>query len=128
MEEVKNWLESFPGWGQAQLHLDMLPAQPGSIGLFPKGDTLLEMKKDLLGNVRCRYARQFQLLVADTDCPRLQRFQDWVAQQSFLGLAPAFGQEQVVRAEKAQLKERAAAGSAVYAVTITAEFTKMFEE
>jgi len=127
MEEVKNWLQSFPGWGQTELHLDMLPAQPGCAGLFPKGDTLLDMKKDLLGNVRCRYARQFLLLVADTDCPWLQAFQEWVARQSFLGLAPKFGEEQTIRAEKGQLKERTAAGSAVYAVTVTAEFVKIFE-
>ena len=128
MEEVKNWLESFPGWGDKVLHLDLLPAQPGSAGLFPKGDTLLEMKEDLLGNVRCRCARQFQLLIADIDCPWLQQFQNWVAQQSFLGLGPQFGEEQTLRAEKGQLKERTAAGSAVYTVTLTAEFVKKFME
>ena len=125
MEEVKNWLESFPGWGQTQLHLDMLPAKPGSAGLFPKGDTLLEVKKDLLGNVRCRWARQFQLLLVD--CPWVQDFQDWVQLQSALELAPQFGDEQILRAEKAQLKERTAAGSAIYAVTLTAEFDKIME-
>ena len=130
MEEVKIWLESFPGWGQTQLYLDMLPAKPGSAGLFPKGDTLLEIKEDLLGNVRCRCARQFQLLITVCDCAAdwMAQFQHWVAQQSFLGLGPQFGEEQTLRAEKGQLKERTAAGSAVYTVTLTAEFVKKFME
>ena len=132
MEEVKNWLMSFPGWGELALHLDSLPAQPGNAGLFPKGDTLLERKKDLLGGVRCRYARQFLLLITACDCkePWLLQLQDWVQRQSALGLAPVFGDEpeqEYIRGEKGALKERTAAGSAVYTVTLTAEFVKKFE-
>lgn len=131
MEEMKKWLQSFPGWGQVQWSIDSLPHQPGNAGLYPKGDELLQIKKDLLGGVRCRCARRFELLlVGDAHTPQLLQLQDWVARQSFLGLAPKFGDEpenELIRAEKAMLKQQTAAGSAIYTVTLTAEFVKKFE-
>jgi len=133
MEEMKNWLQSFPGWGGKVLHFDRLPAEPGNAGLFPRGDELLEVKRDLLGNVRCRCARRFELMLMDcgADAQWLTQLQEWVARQSFLGLAPKFGDEpenELIRAEKGHLKERTAAGTAIYTVTLTAEFVRKFEE
>ena len=133
MEEMKSWLESFPGWGQTVLHVDLLPAQPANAGLYPRGDELLQIRKDLLGNVRCRCRRRFDLLVTAVEdkAQWLEQLADWVARQSALGLAPRLGDEpknEHIRAEKGGLKERTAAGTAVYAVTITAEFVKKFME
>ena len=133
MEKIMTWLQTFPGWGGKVLRLDLLPEKPDSAGLYPKGMQVLECHEDLLGNMRCRYALRLELLVSvcDGGSEWLWQLQQWVAQQSFLGLAPRLGdveRSESIRAEKACLKERTAAGTAIYSVTLTAEFEKLFEQ
>lgn len=135
LEALRQWLRSFPRWGDAPVHIDCLPVQPENGGLYPLGMEVLERKTDLLGTVRLRCRQKFAL--HKTVCPGedhaawLLQLQQWVLEQSALGLAPRFGDDpgaEYIRAEKGGLKELTAAGTAVYTVTLTAEFVKKFEE
>lgn len=135
LEVLCQWLRTFPAWGDAALHIDSLPAQPENAGVYPQGVEVLERKEDLLGNVRLHCRQRFELhrtVTPGQDNARwLEAFQQWVQQQSALALAPRFGDDPAaehIRGEKGRLKEITAAGTAVYAVTITAEFVKQYEE
>lgn len=127
LEEMKNWLATFPLFGEVVLTTDVLSAQPGDCGLFPQGSELLQSKEDVLGN---RTARMRQLFLLRRNAVRgvdaaawLLEFQKWVAQQSLQGLAPKLGQEQTIRAEKGRLIRTDTAGTGVYEVRLIAEYT-----
>ena len=133
LETLERWLRAFPLWGQEEIRTDALPLRPGSVGLFPQGVEVLEEKTDLLGNVsiRCRQKFELQKVVCPGEDPArwLLQLQQWMLEQSALGLAPRFGDvpaAEQIRAEKGRLKEITAAGTAVYTVTITAEFVKRY--
>ena len=138
MEQLKilrDWICQFPLWGDMPLHVDTLSAQPENAGLYPLGMEVLERKTDLLGNVTERCRQKFDLLRAvvpgEDPAKWMLGFAQWVQQQGVLGLAPRFGDvpaAEQIRAEKGRLKEITAAGTAVYVVTITAEYMKMMEE
>ena len=134
LEKLQLWLRTFPLWGGAQIHIDCLPVKPENAAVYPLGLELLEEKKDLLGNTSARFRQRFELrrVVCPGEDPAvwMLRFGQWVAEQSALGLTPRLGDgsEQVFRAENGRLKEVTAAGTAVYGVTITAEFIKIMEE
>ena len=135
LEILRQWLRSFPGWGNVPVHIDTLPAQSENAGLYPLGVEVLERKRDLLGNVSLRCRQKFDLYrtvsPGEDHAGWLLGLQQWVQQQCALGLAPRFGDvaaAEHIRAEKGKLKEVTAAGTAVYAVTITADFIKIMEE
>ena len=60
----------------------------------------------------------------------LLEFQNWVQRQDALGLAPKFGDDPKnahIRAENGKFSNRRQVGSAIYVVTLTADFTKNYE-
>ena len=135
LENMRQWLQAFPLWGQTQIHLDSLPLLPGNAGLYPMGIEVLERKTNLLGTVSLRCRQKFEL--QKTVCPDqeqaawLLQLQQWILEQSAAGTAPRFGdvpEGEHIRGEKGRLKEMTAAGTAVYAVTITAEYIIIMEE
>ena len=135
LEKLISWLQTFPGW-EGQLQTDYTAASPVNAGLYPMGLEELERKEDVLGNVaaRCRYRFTLQRLVtgqADNaeHAQWLLRLQNWVQQQCAARLAPTFGDDpaaEQIRAEKGRLKEASQAGTAVYTVTVTAEFIRRY--
>lgn len=135
LEILRQWLRSFPGWGDVPVHIDTLPVQTENAGVYPLGLEVLERKEDLLGNVRLRCRQRFDLYKTvspgEDHAQWLLELQHWVLEQCAMGQAPRFGDvpsAEHIRAEKGKLKEITAAGTAVYAVTITAEFIKIMEE
>lgn len=133
LEMMKAWLETFPQW-EGTLQFDYADAVPGNSGLYPKGITELSRREDVLGNVRTRYSCAFTLRRAAGQGPEnaqwLLDFQNWVMEQDRLGLAPKFGDEprsERLRAFEGRLDSRHQAGSNMYTVQLTAEFTKLYE-
>ena len=125
------WLQTFPQW-QGNLQLDYLDGVPGSAGLYPKGITEISRREDVLGNVQARCQCEFILRIATAgeQAKWLLDFQNWVAEQDRLGLAPKFGDEpssERLRAFEGRLDSRHQAGSNMYTVQLTAEFTKLYE-
>lgn len=133
LEKLKAWLQTFPGWDGA-LQLDYSEAVPGNTGLYPKGMTELSRREDVLGNlkVRCSYLFTLQRAAAagEENARWLLEFQNWVADQARLGLAPQFGDEprtERLRAFEGKLQKHTQAGCALYTVQLCAEFTKIYE-
>ncbi len=129
LEFLRQWLTAWDGWGDMPLHIDDLGHQPENAGLYPLGEEVLERREDLLGGVKLRLRRRFALRrmtwAGEAAAGWLLELQQWVRQQSALGLAPAFGEDTVLRAEQGKCTE-AATGTAVYTVTLTAEFTRTY--
>ena len=127
LEEMKNWLTTFPLWGEVVLTTDVLSAQPGDCGLFPQGLEVLEVREDVLGGQTLRLRQQFLLrrnaLRGMDAAAWLLEFQKWVAQQSLLGLCPVLGENQRFRAEKGRLVRTDTVGTGIYEVRLTAEYT-----
>ena len=136
LERIQQWLQTYPGWGDS-LTVDMLPAEPGRIGLFPGGLEELSRTEDILGNrqVECRlgFTLRRQVGVEEDNASHaawLLDFQDWVRQQSQAGLAPRLGDvpaQEKMWAEKGSLQKISPTGIGTYTVTLIANFTKLYE-
>lgn len=133
LEIVEAWLRTFPQW-EGTLQFDYADSVPGNAGLYPQGITELSRREDVLGGVKIRYSCSFLLrragLPGRENARWLLEFQNWVACQDRLGLAPKFGDEPAaerLRAYEGRLHSRSQTGSGLYTVMLTAEFTKHYE-
>ena len=133
LDTLTQWLRAYPKW-EGTLQLDYAEHVPGSSGLYPRGITELSRREDVLGNVSIRYSCLFLLRRAagtrEENARWLLDFQNWVAEQDRLGLAPKFGNEpktERLRAFDGRLDSHTQAGSSLYTVHICAEFTKLYE-
>ena len=131
LQAMIQWLKTCPIW-EGQLFVDFHDGNPGSVGLYPAGVEEIDRREDVLGNVTARYRCHFELLritAGQQDntgaAVWLLQFQEWVRQQSRLGLTPTFGQEparEQIRAEKGKLKSASQTGTGAYSVHLTAEY------
>ena len=133
LEQMKQWLQTFPGWDGA-LRLDYAQTVPGNSGLYPQGVTELSCREDVLGNRKTRCSCSFTLQRAaapgEENARWLLDFQNWVARQERLGLTPKFGDEpktERLRAFEGKLLKHTRAGCALYTVRLCAEYTKIYE-
>ena len=135
LKKMRRWVQTFPQWKE-DLYIDYTGAVPGNAGLFPVGMEEVGRREDVLGNVtvscRCRFTL-YRVTTGQADntgnAQWLLAFQNWVREQSTLGLAPTFGDEPArehLRAEKGRLKNASQTGTGVYAVELTAEFVKKY--
>lgn len=132
LEQLRQWLVTFPQWNEGELTVDHTEAQPCNSGLFVQGMEELERKQDITGNIRVRNRCSFSLhRVAGADMQEnarwLLQLQQWIQQQSLLGIAPSVGQDQIIRAEKGSLSRTDPGGAAEYKVNITVDFTQVHE-
>ena len=132
MEQIKQWLQSFPGW-EGTVCVDYVDAKPGNTGLYPKGLKEIFRREDVLGNLTVHYRYDFLLrrnaARGEENAQWLMEFQNWVMEQSRLGLAPQFGDDpktERIRASEGQLQSHAQAGSSMYTVRLSKEFTKTY--
>ena len=122
-----------PIWG------DNLPAQPFSAGLFPGGRQPVALRADLLGRRRMRWRETFALRLklphgrgsAPANAARLRSLAAWVAAESAAGKAPLFGNtdpgSETLAALAGSLETAGDIGTAVYCVTLRAEYTELYE-
>lgn len=125
LEALKNWIMTFPRWGNAPLTVDITGAEPGDCALFPVGMEQASIRQDVLGQTVRRLRQQFLLrrsAVRGQDAAGwLLEFQRWVAENAHL--APRFGAQQLLRAEKGRLVTAAQTGLGLYEVRLTVEYT-----
>ena len=136
LEKLKTWLQTYPQWS-GMVAVDHTRAAPGHFGLYPKGMELRSLKKDVLGNVYARCRSRFDLYrvttgqADNTDAAGwLMDFQAWVQEQTALGKAPVFGDvpdQERMSAQQGKLQRAAQAGTGTYVVTLTAEYTKIYD-
>ena len=138
LEKVRQWVCSYPKWCEGEvLYIDHIDAVPGNSGLYPAGLEELSRHTDILGTVtvKCRYRfNLYRVATKQEDDPEnaqwMMDFQQWVQQQCAAGLTPTFGdvpEQEWIRAEKGKLQDASQAGTGTYAVTLTAEFTKLYK-
>lgn len=135
---MRQWLLTYPRWDAGGLlFIDYTDGVPGGSGLFPTGYQELGRRTDVLGNRRIDGALHFALYRIvrtpedqEANAQWLMEFQQWVRKESAEGRAPHFGDDparEQLRAEQGRYLRRADAQSGIYAVEITAEFTKYYE-
>lgn len=125
LEKLQKWLSVYPHWD----------AYPANVCVLPKAMEETSRKEDVLGNmlVGCRYyVTLFWEATGQGDeaenARRLLDFQNWVQEQSSLGLAPKFGDvpaRETLRTEKGGLTP--GAQMITYTVTLVADFMKIYE-
>lgn len=133
LEKMREFLLTYPKWEEGQLlYIDR--CDEGEVGLFPLGVEEISRKTDLLGNTQVYARMQFTLYRSggerEADALWLLHFQKWLAEMSICGNAPVFGDvpgEERLRAEKGHL-ENSRGNGRLYAVTLTAEFVKIYKE
>lgn len=141
LEKMRDFVASYPDADIFEkFSIDYTDNVPDNGGLFPTGLVEVSRTKDLLGNVTVRNQYNFALYTLFTKSPGddmgatynaewVMGFQEWVQQQSALGLAPQFGdiaREEEITAENGQVHSADNEGTALYAVQISVRFTKEF--
>ncbi len=142
LETMKEFIASYPdGDALEGLAIDYADAIPDTAGLFPSGLVEVRRRTDLLGNVTVENQCNFALYTVMSKAPGddagatlnaewVQSFQTWVQEQSARGLAPTFGDEprtERITAQNGAIYSADAEGVAVYAIQISATFTKHYE-
>ena len=137
LEKLKTWLATYPGWEDDKpFFVDDSTPKPGCVGLFPQGLEQVSLRRDITGGQKaaCRYRFLLYRAAAleenqEENARWLLDFQNWVEAQSCGGLAPHFGdvpQEERLRGEGGSLQKTGKLGSGLYALTLTAEFTRIY--
>ncbi len=142
LPRLRGWLAGAPALqGVDRLWVDHAAAGAPAAGLWPQGVQVTARRQNLLGDTALRCRARFVLRVALPFVPgdealaaqnaqRLLALRQWVARESAALRAPAFGDEpagETLSAEAARLESLPNAGgegTAVYAVTLAAEYTE----
>ncbi len=124
-KKLKAWLATYPRWEDC----------PANFCLLPKSVEETSRQADVLGNnlVGYRYAVTLYWQMAgqgdeEEDACRLLDFQNWVREQSVLGLAPELGDMPAlerIRAEKGGFTP--GAQIVTYTVSLVADFVKAYD-
>jgi hypothetical protein len=135
LEKMRAFVASYPDHDiLARLDVDYTDKVPNAAGLFPSGLVEVSRTRDILGDVTVENQLNFALYTTlekfedGTDNAEWQlAFQQWVQEQSALGLAPAFGDEprtERIQAQNGQLYSADEEGTALYAIQISVNYTK----
>ena len=142
LERMRAFVASFPYADiLGVLAIDYADRVPDTAGLFPGGLAELRRRTDLLGNVEVESQYNFALYAVMSKAPGddagatlnaewAMAFQEWVQEQSARGLAPTFGDEprqERITAQDGAIYSADPEGTAVYAIQISARFTKRYE-
>ena len=124
LNQVADWVQTYPEWGQQPLQVDMTPPQPGCCGLYPVGEEEIARQEDVLGNVTCRYRQEFLLrrvaLRGESAAMWLMQFGRWLRTEK-----PPFSLENcVIRAPRGRLLTSVNTGLATYEIKISMEYTE----
>ncbi len=143
LETMRSFVASYPDADVlAGLAIDYADRVPDCASLFPSGLVEVRRSTDLLGNVTTENQYNFALYTVLGKAPGDDEtathnaewqmgFQEWVQEQSARGLAPTFGDEprrERIVAQNGAIYSADAEGTAVYAIQITASFTRHFEK
>ena len=135
LEKMRAFVASYPDHDiLARLDVDYTDKVPNAAGLFPSGLVEVSRTRDILGDVTVENQLNFALYTTlekfedGTDNAEWQlAFQEWVQEQSALGLAPTFGDDlrtERIQAQNGQLYSANEEGTALYAIQISVNYTK----
>ena len=142
LDQMKQFISSYPGAASlSSLRVDYTDQIPANGGIFPSGLVEISRKTDICGNVTVYNQYNFGLRYVFTKAPGdddgaednaawIMDLQEWVQQQSALGLAPVFGdvpQQETITAQNGSLFDTDEEGTAVYFVQISVKFVRKYE-
>lgn len=142
LEKLKNWLGTYPGYDiLSTFRVDYTDQVPNNGGVYPSGLVEVERRKDILGNTMVTNQYNFGLYYVFEKSPGddtgaavnadwIMDFQEWVQEQSALGLAPVFGDvplDEKIIAQNGVLYETDEEGTATYMVQLSVQFKRKFE-
>ena len=126
--QIKDHLQTFPGFAGWTFRVYALGSGIGCGGLFCRGERELSRRQDILGKVRLRRRLTLTLALnlprtAGDDAPemarRLLEFARWLRAEP----GPVLGEDQTVQVRGGKLRSANADGMAVYDAEIIYEFT-----
>lgn len=142
LEKIRDFIRSYPGADILRdFQVDFTDQVPANGGIFPSGLVEISRKADVLGNISVTNQYNFGLYYVFPKSPGddegaavnagwLMDFQEWVQEQSALGLAPAFGDapgKERIAAQNGVLYDAQDEGLATYMVQLSVQFVKEFE-
>ena len=142
LEKIREFVKQYPGADIFRdFHVDYTDQIPFNGGVFPSGLTEVSRSRDILGNVTVVNQYNFGLYYVFEKSPGddigamenadwLMDFQEWVQEQSALGLAPVFGDapgSESITAQNGVLYDAGEEGTAMYMVQLTVQFIKKYE-
>lgn len=142
LEKIKAWVAAYPEFDiLSEFQVDYTDhAAANNGGIFPSGMVEVERRRDIFGNITLTSQYNFGLYYVFEKAPGddigaainadwVEGFQEWVQEQSVLGLAPVFGD--VPRAEKIMAQNGVlydtGEGTATYMVQLSVQFKKKYE-
>ena len=142
LEKIREFVKQYPGADIFRdFHVDYTDQIPFNGGVFPSGLTDVSRGRDILGNVTVVNQYNFGLYYVFEKSPGddigamenadwLMDFQEWVQEQSALGLVPVFGDSpgsESITAQNGVLYDAGEEGTAMYMVQLTVQFIKKYE-
>ena len=142
LNTIRNWLKSFPGIDRLQeVRVDYYSQQPDNGSIDPSGVQIVSVDEDILGNKTVQMQYNFGLYyvlakdpendtVATENADWVMELQEWVNEQSFMGLAPTFGdmpKTEKIKAQNGSVTQASAEGVAIYMVHLSVNLTKIYE-
>ena len=132
LDKIRQFLRTFPGWGEQELTVDYTHGKPGSCGLFFRGMEELSRQTDVQGNalVRNRYHFMLHRIVPPEQgdgagAAWLMDLQNWIRQQSTCGQTPrlgCIGDQEKMSACGAKLVRTDSTGCALYQLELQVDF------
>lgn len=141
LEKITDFIKSYPGADILRdFQIDYTDQIPANGGIFPSGLVEISRKADICGNVTVTNQYNFGLYYVFEKAPGdgegaainadwLMDFQEWVQEQSVLGLTPKFGDrlsQETITAQNGVLYGAEAEGLATYMVQLSVQFIKYF--
>jgi len=142
LAKIREFIGSYPGADILQnFRVDYTDQIPSNGSIFPSGLVEVSRNIDLFGNVTVINQYNFGLYYVLEKAPGddagatgnadwLMDFQEWVQEQSALGLAPVFGdvpRQERIMAQNGVLYSAEDEGLALYMVQLSVRFVKEFK-
>ena len=141
LQTMREFIATFPDWDiLSNLSIDYTDKIPDCAGLFPGGLVEVRRHSDILGHKWVENQYNFALYTNMAKAPDedngatfnadwLMSFQEWLQEQSILGLAPTFGdrpKEETITAQNGAIYSVDDEGTALYVVQLSVSFVKCF--
>lgn len=142
LEKIREFVGRYPGADILRgFQVDFCDQIPFNGGMFPSGLVEVSRKKDILGNTTVTNQYNFGLYFVFEKAPGddtgatvnadwIMDFQEWIQEQSAMGLAPIFGDvpgREKITAQNGVLYSADGEGTAMYMVQISVQFVKEFK-
>ena len=142
LERIREWITTYPEFDiLGAFQVDYTDKVPANGGIFPSGLVAVDRREDVLGNVEVTNQYNFGIYCVFEKAPGddagatvnadwVMGFQEWVQEQSILGLAPTFGntdtKQESIQAQNGMLYE-SGEGIVTYMVQLSVTFKKRYE-